>query len=97
MYRYRRRISAFIIENDDFSFFSVFFSHQTHFHTTTDQLLKPKAVGIVRYRAWPICENLRSTDLLRNNIDDLELVSVVFDDVGDTGVVVSAAVDGEWA
>src|SRR4051812_37648129 len=62
---------------------------QAQIHTTCDQSLESKAVSIVGDSACPVGEELRSADLLRNNVDDLVLISVVFYEIFYRGVVVS--------
>lgn len=54
---------------------------KTRFQSICKLSLEPEAVCIVRDGCGPVCENFRGTDLLRNGMDDLVLVSVVFDEV----------------
>ena len=56
-----------------------------------------KAVGIVSNSRRPIREDLSSADFLRNSINDLELISIILDQVRDAGIVISATVDRQRA
>lgn len=66
---------------------------ETRFYSVRSILLEPEAVGIVGNRSRPVCEDLCGSDLLCDSIDDLVLISVVFDQLLNTRVVVSATSD----